>query len=50
MRWSIMPGYLQKVMMEKGDGAIINTASVAGVRAGAGTNAYSFWWQRWYNV
>ncbi len=33
--------YCSKVMMEKGDGAIINTASVAGIRAGAGTNAYS---------
>ena len=33
--------HCSKVMMEKGDGAIINTASVAGIRAGAGTNAYS---------
>ena len=33
--------YCSKVMMKKGNGAIINTASVAGIRAGAGTNAYS---------
>ena len=28
-------------MKERGSGAIVNTASVAGIRAGAGTNAYS---------
>jgi len=28
-------------MVEKRKGAVVNTASVAGVRAGAGTNAYS---------
>ena len=28
-------------MKERGNGAIVNTASVAGIRAGAGTNAYS---------
>jgi len=28
-------------MQERGSGAIVNTASVAGIRAGAGTNAYS---------
>ena len=33
--------YACKVMVEKGKGAVVNTASVAGIRAGAGTNAYS---------
>lgn len=30
-----------RVMMRQGSGAIVNTASVAGIRAGAGGNAYS---------
>ena len=33
--------YLAPHMMERKQGAIVNTASVAGVRAGAGPNAYS---------
>ena len=33
--------YVSPHMMEKKQGAIVNTASVAGVRAGAGPNAYS---------
>ena len=33
--------YASPIMMENKSGAIVNTASVAGVRAGAGSNAYS---------
>jgi NAD(P)-dependent dehydrogenase (short-subunit alcohol dehydrogenase family) len=33
--------HVAKHMSERGSGAIVNTASVAGIRAGAGTNAYS---------
>jgi len=33
--------HVAKHMQERGSGAIVNTASVAGIRAGAGTNAYS---------
>jgi NAD(P)-dependent dehydrogenase (short-subunit alcohol dehydrogenase family) len=33
--------HVAKHMSERGTGAIVNTASVAGIRAGAGTNAYS---------
>ena len=33
--------YAARVMREQGKGAIVNTASVAGVRSGAGGNAYS---------
>jgi meso-butanediol dehydrogenase / (S,S)-butanediol dehydrogenase / diacetyl reductase len=33
--------YAAKHMRERKTGAIVNTASVAGIRAGAGTNAYS---------
>lgn len=33
--------YIAKHMKKRGSGSIINTASVAGIRAGAGTNAYS---------
>ncbi|MDO9530282.1 MAG: SDR family NAD(P)-dependent oxidoreductase [Syntrophales bacterium] len=33
--------HIAKHMKERGSGAIVNTASVAGIRAGAGTNAYS---------
>ena len=33
--------YAAPIMMEQQSGAIVNTASVAGIRAGGGTNAYS---------
>jgi meso-butanediol dehydrogenase / (S,S)-butanediol dehydrogenase / diacetyl reductase len=33
--------HVSKHMMERGSGAIVNTASVAGIRSGAGGNAYS---------
>jgi meso-butanediol dehydrogenase / (S,S)-butanediol dehydrogenase / diacetyl reductase len=33
--------YVAPIMMAQKSGSIINTASVAGIRAGAGTNAYS---------
>jgi meso-butanediol dehydrogenase / (S,S)-butanediol dehydrogenase / diacetyl reductase len=33
--------HVAKHMMERGSGAIVNTASVAGIRSGAGGNAYS---------
>lgn len=33
--------YVSKVMIKSKVGSIVNTASVAGIRAGAGTNAYS---------
>jgi len=33
--------YAGRIMREQGKGAIVNTASVAGVRSGAGGNAYS---------
>ncbi|WP_150305938.1 SDR family NAD(P)-dependent oxidoreductase [Pseudomonas saliphila] len=33
--------YVSRQMVEQGGGAIVNTASVAGIRSGAGGNAYS---------
>lgn len=33
--------YVSRQMVEQGQGAIVNTASVAGIRSGAGGNAYS---------
>ena len=33
--------HIARHMQERGSGAIVNTSSVAGIRAGAGTNAYS---------
>ncbi|QIB52651.1 SDR family NAD(P)-dependent oxidoreductase [Pseudomonas sp. OIL-1] len=33
--------YVSRHMLEQGQGAIVNTASVAGIRSGAGGNAYS---------
>lgn len=33
--------YIAAHMKERGSGSIVNTSSVAGIRAGAGTNAYS---------
>jgi len=33
--------HVSQIMMKKNSGAIVNTSSVAGIRAGAGSNAYS---------